>query len=148
MNMDVHENPIPSCFTFGKSIATYLSLVSDLLNEVSDWLVRVGVTKEKITNIQIALAEALNNVVEHGFVKDGDGTVDIKITVFAEKTVVQVIDNGKEFSPPKIPEPPLLDQNDFDNLPEGGFGWFLINETTSSFELYRASNKNHLVLNF
>ncbi|MFK5997023.1 MAG: ATP-binding protein [Rhodobacterales bacterium] len=106
----------------------------ETLTEITDWMVRVGARPEAITNVQIVLAEALNNIVEHGFKHKKPGYVDINIDLSEAAIVVGLTDDGVAFTPPEVEQSPLRDKNDLDNLPEGGFGWFLIRKITSSCE--------------
>lgn len=135
-------------YNFSLSLTNNQHMVPDLLMKIRQWMVGIGVPQNKITNIQIVVAEALNNIIEHGFSIENFGTIDIQIEVDDDSTVVELMDNGKKFTPPNISKTPLIDSTDFENLPEGGFGWFLITEITSSFELQRHLNMNKLILRF
>lgn len=99
-------------------------------------------------DVQIVLAEAVNNVIEHGFKDENSGEIHIDIHVMDEMTVVQLMDNGTEFILSSKPASPVINKEVIDDLPEGGFGWFLINEITHSFELRRSQDMNKLTLNF
>ena len=148
MNAYVQKEVTPPGFVFRSRLQTSQEPVSTLLNEIAHWMAQIGALDNKITNVQIVLAEVLNNVIEHGFESENSGTVEIEIKVFDDSLVIQVSDNGMEFTPPNITQTPLQDITDIDGLPEGGFGWFLIHEITSSFEFYRMDNKNYLTLVF
>lgn len=108
----------------------------------------IGVLQSRIINVQIVVSEALNNIIEHGFSGENSGTINIAIKVFDNKIVVELMDDGEIFTPPSTSEAPLIGQADLKDLPEGGFGWFLIKEITSSFDFQRHSHTNKLILNF
>ncbi len=148
MTTDIDNNAVRSVQKFRKSIKNRQVLVPNLLDAASWWLARAGVQREKITDIQIVLAEALNNVIEHGFSCDNAGNVHVDIEVYGKSVVVNISDNGVEFSPPEATQTPLQSADDIDHLPEGGFGWFLIRQITTSFTFQRIADKNCLVLNF
>lgn len=133
---------------FRKSMKNYKGLVPNLLDEISQWLIRKDVQKDKITNVQIVFAEVLNNIIEHGFAGENSGIIDVEIEVSGDTIVIQVNDNGMKYTPPEVTQTPLQDNCDIDSLPEGGFGWFLIREITSSFEFHRDGDRNCLILNF
>lgn len=122
--------------------------VPDLLNEICLWMTQANASEEKITNVQIVLGEVLNNIIEHGFKDGGFGLIEVEISVAENGTVVRVCDNGAVFTPPQVSQTPLQDKDDLNGLPEGGFGWFLINAITSSIKFNRRAGKNYLILNF
>ena len=148
MNASADKKVASPCFILRRSLANSQTLVPDLLAEIREWMIKVGVGNDKNTDVQIVLAEALNNVIEHGFTHERTGTIEIDIEVSGDTTVVRLTDNGKAFTPPKATKSPMQNSCDIDNLPEGGFGWFLIKKIVSSYEFHRFSNKNLLVLEF
>jgi serine/threonine-protein kinase RsbW len=148
MNASVHNNQMPNGQKFHSSIMNCQASVSGILDEASKWLAQENVSSRKITDIQIVLAEALNNVIEHGFSCENSGNVDVCINICKDIIVVDISDNGIKFTPPEATQTPLQDTSDIEQLPEGGFGWFLIREITTSFTFHRIANKNRLVLNF
>jgi serine/threonine-protein kinase RsbW len=148
MNVNTHKHKEQAGPAFHRDIQNCQSLVPNLLGDVCKWLVQVGVSHEKITDVQIVMAEALNNVIEHGFASDNSGHIGIDIEVANGSIVAEISDNGKEFTPPEANQTPLQDNDDFDHLPEGGFGWILIREITTSYTFHRIANENRLILNF
>lgn len=135
-------------FVFRRCLKNCQKCVPKFLDEARKWMRQVGVADRKNKNIQIVLAEALNNIIEHGFERENAGLIEIDIEVSGGTVVIHLSDNGKSFTPPTPTQTPMQDSGDFDNLPEGGFGWFLIREITSSYECYRRSNQNLLILYF
>jgi serine/threonine-protein kinase RsbW len=148
MNASVHKSQRPNGQKFHRSMMNCQASVSGMLNEASKWLTQENVSGRKITDIQIVLAEALNNVIEHGFSRENSGNVGVCIDIRDDIIVVEISDNGIKFTPPVVTQTPLQDTSDIEHLPEGGFGWFLIREITTSFTFRRIANKNRLVLNF
>jgi serine/threonine-protein kinase RsbW len=74
---------------------------------------------------EVVLAEVLNNIVEHAYAdKAGDICVDLRRQ--AEGVFVVVSDEGRPFPNEELPEGTLPQIEGMDDLPEGGFGWFLI----------------------
>ncbi len=148
MNVSIHRNQMPNDQKFHSSIMNCQASVSVMLDEAKKWLAQENVCSSKITDIQIVLAEALNNVIEHGFSCENSGNVVVCIDMQDDIIVVEISDNGIEFTPPVAAQTPLQDTCDIEHLPEGGFGWFLIREITTSFTFHRIANMNRLVLNF
>jgi serine/threonine-protein kinase RsbW len=148
MNITVHKKTTFPCFTFKKRMKNNQEMVPDLLNEICLWMTQANASEARITNVQIVLGEALNNIIEHGFEYEGSGLIEIEISVSEKEIVVRLCDNGIAFTPPEASQTPLQNKDDLNGLPEGGFGWFLIKEITSSVKFTRSAGKNHLVLNF
>lgn len=74
---------------------------------------------------EIVLAEVLNNIVEHGYAGEaGDITVTLRSGPVG--VLVEVEDQGKAFPREELPEGRLPDIDPDKDLPEGGFGWYLI----------------------
>jgi len=135
-------------FVLWRSMTNCQDLVPNLLEEIQQWMHSVGVSTDRVTDVQIVLAEALNNVIEHGFEHENTGELEIKIEVSDIQTVAYISDNGMAFTPPDNAQSPLKSDGDLNTLPEGGFGWFLIKEVTSCYEFHRQADKNKLILFF
>ena len=148
MNKPADQGITSQCFVLKRSLTNNQELVHVVLDEICRWMRKVSTPEGKITDVQIVLAEALNNIIEHGYECENTGTVEIVLKVSKDRIWVQLIDNGVEFTPPAVSETPLKDIGDTDSLPEGGFGWFLIKSITSSYEFYRKPDRNVLCLSF
>lgn len=118
--------------------------VAPLLADILDWLSAHDIRAELACAVEIALAEALNNVVEHGRL-----TASQRIEVLARITetglLVAIFDKGLAYPDGMIPEntPP-----DINELPEGGFGWMLIHSLTNELTYRRNAGTNILTLQF
>ncbi|NBZ89543.1 ATP-binding protein [Stagnihabitans tardus] len=92
---------------------------------------------------ELLLAEALNNVVEHAYAR---WTGDIRISLRSEGSHIQVriTDQGLPMpggAPPRGELPEIEAQED---LPEGGFGWFLIRSLSEDLSYLRLGDSNAL----
>ncbi|PKQ13077.1 MAG: ATP-binding protein [Alphaproteobacteria bacterium HGW-Alphaproteobacteria-1] len=122
--------------------------VRALLAEIRGWLCLQGLDDAACGKIEIALAEALNNVVEHASL-DSKDEIALDMTLAPDGIGVELRDRGAPLpglTPPRG-DPPTL-TGDRDNLPEGGFGWFLIRTLTTDLHYARTDGKNHLSLRF
>lgn len=94
---------------------------------------------------EIVLAEVMNNIVEHAFQERLSGWIEVSVTRTDHVMNIEVRDDG-------VPLPHgLLDQkvhHDLDcpigDLPEGGFGWPLVQELTDNLRYERADHRNIL----
>lgn len=96
------------------------------------------------SSTELILAEVLNNVVEHAYAT-GDGPITLELRLAEAGLACTVCDNGL---PMPAGRPPRggrtrLDVPDED-LPEGGFGWFLIRTLTRDLAYVRDGGSNRL----
>ncbi|MCZ4351882.1 ATP-binding protein [Roseovarius aestuarii] len=95
--------------------------------------------------LEIVLAEALNNVVEHAYDMCETGAISVALQLRIGGTSIDILDNGAAMAGNTLPEgrlPPL--DCAVHNLPEGGFGWALIRSQTDALWYRRTKGRNHL----
>ena len=120
--------------------------VSNVVTHICEWLESHGVQAEVRQELELVLAEALNNVVEHAYLFRDDGEIEIKIVLTPEELKATITDSGRKFDgPPPIREVDL-DATAFEDLPEGGFGWNLIRTLTDDVAFERKDGHNCLQL--
>lgn len=118
---------------------------------VVDRLKDMGILAPQLDEVQIALAEAVNNVVEHAYAESATGDVLIRCNLHPDRLWVEIRDAGVPFPNAKLPEGKAVkvDANTpLEELPEGGFGWFLIRELASDIKYQRNLDNNQLSLCF
>ena len=120
--------------------------VTEAVIEMIAWLKVQGISDEATANAEIVLAEALNNVVEHSFEYNEDGNIQLEVATEANEFSMTIKDNGKVFT--GIPQKKEMkgEAVELDDLPEGGFGWFLIHELTNEIFYTRLGDLNTLEL--
>jgi serine/threonine-protein kinase RsbW len=128
------------CFT-GKTGA-----IRNLVREIMQHLARaLPDNPELCCNAELVLAEALNNIEEHGYAGIPGMPVQVSVTVLGNTVQVATRDFGTPM--PGLTIPPIhrpevdVPQN---ALPEGGFGWFLIHSLAPNPSYTRRGNTNRL----
>lgn len=91
--------------------------------------------------VEIVLAEVLNNIVEHAYAGQ-DGWISLRLTCSAAALLAELGDSGAEMPGLAPPAGRLADLGD--DLPEGGFGWFLIRSLTTDLAYERHAGTNLL----
>lgn len=128
------------------SIKSVQDEVTNVVGRISEWLRVNGVAQDPIDELELVMAEALNNVVEHAYLYADDGEIDILVRLRQDQLDVTITDKGCKFDGP----PPLKEMDvenmDFEELPEGGFGWNLIRTLTDNVEFEHKNKKNRLTL--
>lgn len=92
---------------------------------------------------EIVLAEALNNIVEHAYSRH-DGEIEITLRLRGPDLVCSIRDNGLPMPNGLLPAGRLVALSSTDDLPEGGFGWFLIRSLSQDLDYQRVEGRNCL----
>lgn len=114
-------------------------VLADLIAVLSD----SGVGADDLANVEIILAEALNNVSEHAY-PQGAGPVELSVTLGPGGLKCVIGDHGQPMPDghaPKGGEPRIEPP---DHLPEGGFGWHIIRCLTTDLRYSRLDGQNFL----
>ncbi len=112
-------------------------------------LSNLGLPGQKTADIKIVLAEAINNVVEHAYAERAPGMVRVSVLDSKDYLEVQITDTGHPLPGLKMPDGiPASVETDASNLPEGGFGWFLIRTLADEVRYDRRNGQNLLFLRF
>lgn len=112
-------------------------------------LAALGLPAKKADDVKIALAEAINNVVEHAYADIAAADVQVDCRLRENQLVIRITDTGNPL--PDLQPPagiPASVETSLEDLPEGGFGWFLIHQLTSEIQYERSDSGNLLLLRF
>ncbi|WP_296663798.1 ATP-binding protein [Roseovarius sp.] len=123
--------------------------VRDLLTRTRDWLRAHALPDETCGTVELVLAEALNNIVEHAYPPDAPGAIRLALQHGPTHLVCILSDHGTALPGGVLPDGTLPDHDVArDALPEGGFGWFLIRDLTDRLDYRRDAGWSHLTLEF
>lgn len=104
---------------------------------------QAGIGAEDASNVELVLAEALNNVAEHAYC-DGAGPVDLLVSIQRNGLICVITDRGRPMPAGVAPSPDLPLIAPPDELPEGGFGWHIIRCLTAELVYSRDQGRNQL----
>ncbi len=94
---------------------------------------------------ELVVAEVLNNVVEHAQAGRPDGVVTLATWPAEGGLCCEVRDDGRPMPDNTLPEGVLADiTGAVEDLPEGGFGWFMIRSLTRDLAYAREGTWNRL----
>lgn len=106
-----------------------------------------GVNSDLTDSVRLCVAEALNNIVEHAYEGVEGKPIFADVRFFKDKLAVLLIDEGKPMPDGQIPVGSgEFDLDDFENLPEGGFGWMLIRSQMDRLDYERREGCNVLLM--
>lgn len=94
---------------------------------------------------EIVLAEACTNIVEHALTGHPDAVFTLSAWLRRDRLVVCLRDRGRPM-PCGYPPPPHVGPPSADTLPEGGFGWSIINRLCRQVSFARCAGENRLDL--
>ena len=98
-------------------------------------------------NWDLVVAEVLNNIVEHAYQDRAGGDIILKLNFGTERLTVDFTDFGRPMPSGAPPEGVLADIDvPVEDLPEGGFGWFLIRALTEDLSYRHDGDRNLLTL--
>lgn len=120
------------------------SALAQVMNAISP----LSLDAEESMTVELIMAEALNNIVEHAYPDNNpEGPIHIDCTHLADGLHFTIVDQG--FPMPNGETPigicPAHDV-EVEDLPEGGFGWFLIKDLAKDVQYKRIEDKNQLRL--
>jgi serine/threonine-protein kinase RsbW len=121
--------------------------VRDALSAVRAALDPLSLNLEEHGTIEMVLAEVLNNIVEHSYPPSASGSIDIEGALENDGLHLRITDHGVAFPEGRTPlgaAPPI--DIPLEDLPEGGFGWFLIRKLTNDVHYHRRNGENQLHL--
>ena len=97
------------------------------------------------SDMLIVLGEVLNNIVEHATAGRDDGRISVTVRDDGARLSVETADDGRPLPPTLLTcgAGPLVDGST-DDLPEGGFGWFMIHSLARDMMYERREGLNLL----
>lgn len=95
-------------------------------------------------SLNLALEEAVTNVIMYAYPEGADGLVDIEAIIRKDRLDFLVTDSGRPFDPTKTPEPDI--SLGIEERPVGGLGIHLVRAIMDSISYERIDGKNVLTM--
>lgn len=103
-----------------------------------------GLEKIFTMSLNLALEEAVSNVILYAYPKGADGLVDIEAIIRPGLLTFVISDSGIPFDPTAAPDPDL--SLDVEDRPIGGLGIFLVRSIMDEVRYERTDGKNILTM--
>lgn len=115
------------------------------VNNASRLIQEFGASPEDVEAIELALAEVLNNVVEHAYEGTIDGEMELRIDNQSPHIFFRVLDTGRPMPGGRLPLGNSADTalEDFQQE-EGGYGLFMIRQLARKLRYSREGHQNQL----
>lgn len=109
-----------------------------------EFLATHGVDETARYLADLALEEAVSNVMRHGGVDREALCIDVRLSLADDRIVLQLVDRGRAFDPLATPEPNL--DAPLEERRAGGLGIVLLRRLTADLRYERAGGENRLQL--
>lgn len=134
------DKPQPFEIAFSiDSRLTHVRLLSGALRGVAQ---DVGISSECMSQLDLIMVEAVNNVIEHAYQMEAGHEVGVRLMYQSHQVELVVSDRGHT-----MPEDVHKGNHDIQDpfaLPEGGWGLSLIQAMADSFHYVTDEHGNHL----
>jgi len=140
---DTDQNgPVPLLLDL--QVRADMAQVRATLDRIDSALTKQGIRDCFRHNVELALAELLNNIVEHAYRDRSNGMVCLHLALEDPFLDIALRDCGAPMPGGTLP-PPKCPPNDgpLADLPEGGFGWYMLHALTDQLSYMRRDGVNH-----
>lgn len=131
------------CESEGIEVPATIESIEVVAQYLEQCLEQADIPLMDMTRIQLAVEEAVTNVVTHGYENPG-GKVSVSCVSSPELVTITITDNGPAFDPTKIPPADVTADLDHRNI--GGLGVHLIRSVMDEISYNREMDENHLTL--
>jgi serine/threonine-protein kinase RsbW len=115
--------------------------ITDLVGEAAR---SAGFDHKTLYACQLAICEACENIILHGFGNSGcESEIEIQTKATSGHLTIKLIDEAPPFNPS---EPKDFKEIDIENPPDGGLGLSIIHRTMDEVKYERRDEKNILTL--
>jgi sigma-B regulation protein RsbU (phosphoserine phosphatase) len=120
----------------------YISEIPRLARFVQIVSEHAGLDDARTMSLNLALEEAVSNVILYAYPAGTDGQVDVEAVVWEDRIDFTVSDSGIAFDPTAAPDPDL--SVDVKDRPVGGLGIYLVKRIMDSVSYVREEGRNYL----
>jgi serine/threonine-protein kinase RsbW len=118
--------------------------VRDALADLMSGPILADVSEDDKGTAELVLAEAMNNIVEHAYADTSEGIITLTMWQSEGEVACRITDRGAALPNETMPAGILAERSEGDDLPEGGFGWYLIRTLSRDLRYVRLGTLNEL----
>ena len=125
--------------------------ISNQLNEIAGLAIfieelgeELSISAETTMNINLALEEAIANIIMYAYPPQEQHDIILKVTVTENQLIFLLTDNGLSFDPTQVEEVDI--SLSIEERPIGGLGIFLIRSIMNEVSYQRLDGENHLIM--
>jgi anti-sigma regulatory factor (Ser/Thr protein kinase) len=125
------------------SVPAYHREIEDICNLVGQAAADAGFGARTIYACQLAIGEACENIITHGYKQEGLGEIELAAYSSSGRLTIRLCDSAPPFNPSLQPEAPNWKDG---NPPIGGLGLLIIHRVMDDVKYQRRGNRNCLRL--
>ena len=126
-------------------IDSRLDLVEMAARSVRALCATSGLPARECAHVELAVDEALNNVIRHAYHGEAGHPIEIAFALEANRFTIEISDEGEPMTR-RAPAELAFDPGDIANLPEGGMGLYIIHNVMDEVEYHRFGDRNALTM--
>ncbi len=119
----------------------------DQIHSVCDFIgssaLAAGFDDSEIYQCQLAVTEACENIILHGYGEGTPGHIDVMAVIGSDSLEVHLCDHAPPFNPAQSPE---IQPWDEDDPPVGGLGLIIIHKVMNEVVYTREAERNCLIM--
>lgn len=101
-----------------------------------------GFSSRQISDIRLAVDEAITNIIKHAYKGDENRTIGITVAFKKDRICIELQDTGSSFNLEKFPEPNI--QEKIKQKKRGGMGVYLIHSLMDDVSYGRKNQSNKM----
>lgn len=105
----------------------------------------IPLSEQAAYEAEVSVVEAVNNVIKHAYGNEAGHTVEVVVTVGTGAVTFEVCDTGRPLERLEVRLPPV-DSDDYESLPEGGRGLYIMHAFSDQVRYDRSGGRNVLTL--
>ena len=125
------------------SVSGYLDQIEIIGRLIEECALAAGFDDRISYQCQLAIGEACENIIIHGYGGEGIGEIDITVQTMPGEITVELKDDAPPFNAAQKPEEVNWSEED---PPIGGLGLLIIHRVMDKIEYRRLDNQNYLKL--
>ena len=125
-------------------IANNTAEIARLADFVEELGVELGLSPAVTMNIDLALEEAVINIILYAYPQDQLHEITLKVTSSGEHLLFLLTDRGMSFDPTQVPDADIT--LPLEERPVGGLGIFLIRQIMNEVTYERIGEENKLTM--
>lgn len=125
-------------------LAGRLEIVSQATGWAAQQARAAGASDDSSLALQLAVEEAVTNVVMHAYPAGGTPALDLSFGVDGDDIVVEIVDDGLAFDP--LAQPPPAPPESIETVRIGGLGIQLMRQSVKTVAYERREGQNRLTL--
>lgn len=126
-----------------ESELSYLPVLRQVVRVISSAKIT---DQQQLEDIELSIHEALANVICHAYNSESNHQIGLSLTLSDEEIIIQIHDSGHASAIPYAPKNNAYDETSIENLPENGFGVFLITQLMDEVSYKSEKGENVLLL--